>query len=266
MAIYKLGKLPARKDKRTFLMRNMVPFDAPDPPAAFDLQAKVSEWGMCLNDQLGCCTCATVAHMTLQMTTYAKLIPTRVPDDCVLRLYSAVTGYNPENPNTDQGANILDVLNYWRNRGIPAKKTLFGLFNISSTTHQILGYAAVDIKNQTEVKQALTVFGGLYIGVELPIYIQDADAWAMPAESVSADDRVPGSWGGHAINVVGYNETGVQVVTWGKTLWMSWDFWNTYVDEAYVVMTNDFFTDATSKTPTGYIMSQLAHDLRLLAS
>ena len=43
--------------------------------------------------------------------------------------------------------------------------------------------------------------------------------------SLSGDDA-PGSWGGHAVDVVGYDDAGLTVVSWGALLRASWDFWD----------------------------------------
>jgi len=58
----RLGKLPPRWDRRTLKMaRFLTPALTPPPPAVYWSKGFPS-WGMYLNDQLGDCTIAAIAH------------------------------------------------------------------------------------------------------------------------------------------------------------------------------------------------------------
>jgi hypothetical protein len=52
-----------------------------------------------------------------------------------------------------------------------------------------------------EIATAIWLFGGAYIGVELPISAQNQDVWDV----ADGPDAEPGSWGGHAVYLVGYH-------------------------------------------------------------
>ncbi|MGO8790269.1 MAG: hypothetical protein ACLQVL_23205 [Terriglobia bacterium] len=54
-----------------------------------------------------------------------------------------------------------------------------------------------------DIATAIWLFGGAYIGVELPITAQNQDVWDVPANPGPNDE--PGSWGGHAVYLVGYD-------------------------------------------------------------
>ncbi len=136
------------------------------------------------------------------------------------------------------------MLNYWRKKGIAG--------------HKILAFAALDPRNIEHVKQSVYLFGGTYIGVQLPLSAQAQDIWDVPSTGPTGDGE-PGSWGGHAVCVVAYNATGLWVVTWGKLQFMTWAFWHTYCDEAYAVFSTDML--AKGKSPAGFDLPQLQADL-----
>ncbi len=121
------------------------------------------------------------------------------------------------------------MLNYWRQKGIAG--------------HKILGFAALDPRHVEQIKQSVYLFGGTYIGVQLPLSAQDQDTWDVPPSGPIGNGE-PGSWGGHAVCVVAYNAKGLWVVTWGKLLFMTWAFWQTYCDEAYAVFSTDMLAKA----------------------
>jgi len=221
----KLGKQPARHDPRTLNLAKYLVGDfrlseaLPPPPAHCSYQEKITNgpgWPMMLNDELGDCTVACAGHMIQQWTAYAgkSFVPS---DDEILSAYEAVGGYVPGNPDTDNGAVILDVLNFWRKTGIGG--------------HKILAYVQVNPLLEDEVKTALQLFGNVYLGVQLPVSAQTTDYWA----AASGPDGQPGSWGGHAIPLVDYDKE-YYVITWGERLMMTPTFLKNYCDEAYAVL------------------------------
>src|ERR1700675_2681705 len=116
MADLKLGKLPVRHDKRTLRFPKYMSVLPPVKPAV-DWSPFVKDWKMFKNDQLGDCTIAAGGHLIELLTSSASdlVLPT---DEQIVADYSSVTGYTPSDPSTDQGANELDVLNYWKKTGI----------------------------------------------------------------------------------------------------------------------------------------------------
>jgi hypothetical protein len=247
----KLGKLPPKIDPRTlFLAKYLKTAGLPTPPPAEDFGSRVGKnWGMMLNDQIGDCTCAAAGHMLLEWTTYAGK-PFTPSDTDVLTAYSAVSGYNPQTGANDNGAVLLDVLNYWRQTGIAG--------------HKIIAYVALEPKNHNNFEDALYLFGNVYLGLALPMSAQNQQTWTVPPGG-PVGPGAPGSWGGHAVPVVGYNRRGLTVVTWGKTLAMSWTFLDTYCDEAFAVLSQDWFKGSSNLTPDNFDMATLQQDLSLLS-
>ena len=247
----KLGKMPPKLDRRTLQLAKYIKALAPPPESASYIQKiGLQGWPMMLNDMIGDCTVATSGHMMQQWTAYASQM--FVPSDKdILRAYMDVSGYIPGNPWSDQGAYILDVLNYWRRRGI--------------ANHQIDAYAQVTIGDVQELKQAVQIFGNCYIGVWLPVTAQDQwQRWYMTPHWRHDPEAAPGTWGGHAVPVVAYNPEYLWVVTWGKLMQMSWNFYRNYCDEAYAVLSHDWIS-ASGRSPSGFDFQQLADDLSAIS-
>lgn len=221
---------------------------APAPPQAH-WSVGVKPWGMALNDKIGDCVIAAQKH-TVQCWTSAAGREVDLTDNDVLHTYEAITGYNPANPSSDQGTNILDAMNYWRRVGIGG--------------HKIGAFAEVNWQNQALVQDAIYYFiGGLELGVQLPISAQRMGThWTMPSNTRGSN--APGSWGGHGIVGVDYDRYGVTVVSWGQLIKVDWRFFFTYFDEAYVALSQDFIKAATGKTYLGFDLATLQADLSQL--
>jgi hypothetical protein len=248
----KLGKHVARHDPRTLLLASYATPALPAPPAKLNLATKVKDrWGMMDNDQLGDCTCAAAGHLIMEWTANASKMVTP-PDSAIVDAYSAITGYNPKTGANDNGANELDVLNYWRQTGIAG--------------HKIQAFVALEPSNKTHIMDGIWIFGGCYIGVALPKSAQaqtsNKQPWSVPP-SGTGGDGAPGSWGGHAVPVVAYDSRGLTVVTWGALQTMTWGFWEAYCDEAYAILSPDFLQQKGGKTvaPSGFDIAQLQADL-----
>lgn len=246
----KLGKAVARHDPRTLLLAAYVTPALPTPPASCDLTAKVgASWGMMDNDQIGDCTCAAAGHLIMEWTANAGKKMVTPTDQQIVAAYSAITGYNPTTGANDNGANEIDVLNYWRQTGIAG--------------HQIAAYLALEPSNHNHIMDSVYIFEGCYIGLQLPISAQAQtqihQPWSVPPGGTTGDGK-PGSWGGHAVPVVAYDVRGVTVVTWGALQRMTWTFWETYCDEAYAILSNDSL-NGKNENAAGFNVQQLQEDL-----
>jgi len=245
----KMGKSVARHDPRTLLLASYVTPSLPTPPASFDISAKVTAWGMMDNDQIGDCTCAAAGHLIMEWTANAGKKAATPTDKQIVAAYSAITGYNPVTGANDNGANELDVLNYWRQTGIAG--------------HKIDAYMALEPSNHNHIMDSVYIFEGCYIGVQLPIsaqaQTQNHQPWSVPPGGPSGDGK-PGSWGGHAVPVVAYDARGVTVVTWGALQVMTWTFWEAYCDEAYSLLSKDYL-NGKKQAPQGFSMNELQEDL-----
>lgn len=246
----RLGKLAPRHDARTFKLEKYL-LQLPPLLSAVTWADKVTQWQMFLNDQLGDCAIAAPAHMEMLWSAYAstEFAPT---DTEVIAAYEAVSGYKPGDPSTDNGCIELDVLRYWKTVGI--------------ADHKIEAYMSIEPANINHLKAAIMLFGGAYIGLALPVtasaQIDANSAWDV-VDGDLAGDSEPGSWGGHAINLIGYNTLGFVGVTWGALQPMTTRFIQAYMDEAWAILSPQFF-NAKAKAPSGFDHAQLLADLAAL--
>jgi hypothetical protein len=247
LSFYKLGKRPVRYDPRTLQLANYLRSEAlPPTPPSIDWGAKVEVWAMFANDRVGCCTCAAAGHLIMDWTANdapKMLVPT---DQQILKTYSDITGYDPKTGANDTGAYALDVLNHWRRKGVAKRR--------------ILAYTALEPGNHGHVRDALYLFGGCYLGLALPVSAQKQKVWSVPPGGAKGEGA-PGSWGGHAVSIVGYDARGLVVVTWGAVKRMTWGFLDAYCDEAYAVLSGDW-TGRDLRAPNGVDLAALQADLR----
>lgn len=213
----KLGKLAPKIDPRTLKMATYMPHLPPPLPAIDHSNGHTKDWGMMLNNEIGDCAIAGIAH-AVQTWTLQTSTKVTESDDVVLSYYKKWAGYDGT-WQTDRGAIMLDMLNLWR------KETFNG--------HELLGYVTPDRSNFTNCKHAIQLFGGLYAGLALPNSVQGQDVW-----KVKSPDG--GLWGGHAVHIVGYDPDWLWCISWGKIIKMTWDFWLKYSDEAYCLLGKDW--------------------------
>ena len=121
-------------------------------------------------------------------------------------------------------------------------------------------YAQLDVSNMNEVDQALYLFGSVYLGIEVPQSAEDQFQNGEPWSDVGDQDIL----GGHAIVVQGKTSSGnLEVITWGAVQEMEQSFWTTYVEEAWVVLTPQWFSK-TGNTPDGINLTQMQADYKQL--
>lgn len=245
---YRLGKLPARHDVRTLsLARYVDSAKLPPPPPDIDLAAAVIDWPMYGNDRIGDCTTAAAAHMIEAWTAPTRGKAVEVTERSVLAAFDKVKQVDPA--TGEEGAVELDVLNYWRKSGIGG--------------HRIGAFARVPVWDHRLVRDAAFLFGGIYIGLELPLTAQRQPVWDW-THSLSGPAK-PGSWGGHAVDVVAYDDHTLTVVTWGRLQELTWAFWDRYVDECYAILSVDFLDEA-GEAPNGFDLAALKADLALVTA
>jgi hypothetical protein len=243
----KLGKLPARRDTRTLSLARYVDREVlPAPPASLDLARGVTEWPMYANDRLGDCTTAAAGHMIEAWTAAAAGRAVEVTRQAVVEAFDAVKVVDPV--TGEEGAVELDVLKWWRVSGIG--------------DHRIGAFAALDPSDHDLVQTAAFLFGGVYIGLQLPLRAREQAIWDWTGKLHGPD--APGSWGGHAVDVVCYEGAGLTVVTWGALQQLTWAFWDHYCDEAYCIVSGDFLSGG--RTPEGLDLEALERDLRLVTA
>jgi hypothetical protein len=243
----RLGKLPARHDVRTLSLARYIDRSVlPEPPVRLDLTTRVGDWPMYGNDRIGDCTTAAAGHMIEAWTAAAAGRRVEVSERAVIDAFDVVKVVDPV--TGEEGAVELDVLTFWRSAGIGG--------------HRIGAFARVSTGDHTLVRTAANLFGGVYIGLQLPLTAQDQQVWDWTGRLDGP--AAPGSWGGHAVDVVGYDDERLTIVTWGTLQELTWSFWDRYCDEAYAVLSPDYL--AHGRSPEGLDLAALRRDLQLVTS
>lgn len=254
---FKMGRnRPVARGPRLSL-KNYLLTRMPLPPAEYDYTAKASKVlaQMLGNDRLGDCTAASAFHIAGTMLANANA-PVTWAASQVIPFYSATGGYIPGKESTDNGANEVDVLNYWQN---------FGL--LPDGSHKIAAWMAVDAKNNDEVATAIWLFENVYCGAEMP------DAWVTPVPHVGGFTwdlaGAPNPDNGHAFPGLAYGPGGVMISTWGMTGKLTWPAIEKYAGHAdggelYTVLSADSIERASAKAPNGLDLAQLTNDMLML--
>lgn len=251
----KYGKLKPKLDKRTLRFSKYLTPALPVPPTEFAWLPQ-TEYGSMLNNNIGCCTISATGHAIQVWTKFAFDYYTP-PDSDILLGYEAVTGiegaaYNPVTLANDNGCNMLDVLNYWRNTGISG--------------HKISGYASLNVGNLAEMRASIMLFLGIYTGINVPTYLENIfeDNSIVWDVAKSGDDTT--SAGGHCIWILKYNDKQqlVWFVSWGLIFKMTYALLLELVDEWYAVDSSDFFKNG--KTPLGYDVVAMQSDLNVIVN
>jgi hypothetical protein len=241
MADVKLGKNAARHDPRTLAYAAY--------RTATEAAPAQTHWGhglpfaMLGNNSYGDCVEAGYAHQVQIWGDRAgnPFVPT---DAEALGAYTAITGFNPSDPSTDQGTDILTAVGYWRSTGLASQK--------------ITAYATLNVRNPAEIREAISWYGGAYIGLQLPVSAQDqvGKQWTV----TTGPAAVAGGWGGHCVPLCGYDQDQLWCVTWGALQSMTWEFFTTYCDEAYVLLATDWIA-ASGQAPSRLAWGRLLADL-----
>lgn len=232
-------------------LRNYLKASLPAAPATYDYTPKASNIlsDVMGNDQYGDCVFACGYHLVGVETANAGA-PYHATLQQVLKDYTAVTGFNPQDPNTDNGANIQDALNYWSTHGF-------------SNGTKLAGYLSVDATNVAEVQVCAYLFENGITGMSLP------DHWITPfpgANGFTWDQAgAPDPNNGHCVPFFGYDGKGVKISTWGLLGTLTYAGLAAYAGHAgggelWVALSPDQIAKGQEKAPNGVRWSDLILD------
>jgi hypothetical protein len=236
----KLGKRAPKIDPRTLrLAKYLSPSTLPAPAASVNWYKGVTSFGEMLNSTLGDCTCAAIGHAVQVATLNNQYIGEITPTDAlILSLYEKSCGYNPRDPNSDQGGVIVDVLNYVR-QNPPWQHNQHRRHPL-----ELYAYADPDSRDINHVKLAIQWFATVNIGLQLPVTAQaqtgNGGTWDVVGNVWNDANSQPGSWGGHSVIVSAYDDVGPTCITWGMLQKMTWKFFLAYTDESHALLFRAF--------------------------
>ncbi|HEY6240245.1 MAG TPA: hypothetical protein VIW78_05345 [Burkholderiales bacterium] len=257
---HKLGKKPATYDKRDLQFAHYRTVAALPPyPRNFGHETLIGakSWQMLGNGPdntvsknfqgAGDCVFAGGDHETMLWTLEGGK-PAKFLGKNAIADYSAVTGYNPNDPNTDDGTDVREALKYRR-------KT--GLIDASGKRHKIGAYLALEPGNLDHLYEALYLFGVVGIGINFPNTAMDQFNAGKPWSVVAGAEND----GGHYIPLVA-RRTNLECVTWGRIQQVTLRFYQTYCDEAWAILSPEMIKGG--KSPEGFDLDQLKADLNLV--
>jgi hypothetical protein len=195
------------------------------PPAQVDHLSRVTDWGLYRNDTFGICGPTAAANLRKLITAYLARAENSPTQDAVDALYALQNpGFNPATSQPggpqDQGVDLQTMCQDLLSAGLGGVKAL--------------AFASVDVHNQLEVRECLTLFGGLILGVNLEVDQQAQSDARQPW------NYVPGSaeWGGHAI-MAGAYQSGPNldwVISWAEQFALTDTFDEHQLEEAFVII------------------------------
>lgn len=249
----KFGRLPRLVDARTFKLSSYLKGTEALPiPSRYNWGRKIrkDKWGVLGNLTANLCTCSAAGHMKMVWTVNTSGL--KRPDEAaIMDAYCALTDYVPETDANDTGVEALKALKYWRKHGIAGEK--------------IMAFAELEDGNVEQLLKTIYLFGGCYVGLNLPKSAErqynTTKKWTLPRGGKKKDAE-KGSWMGHMVLVTGYHKDELRVITWGREIIMTIDFWKAYAEESYAVFSETFIKH--DKTPTGIAVEVLLHDLAKL--
>jgi hypothetical protein len=243
--IRKLGKLPAIQDSRNLKLAAYLDLPKLPPlPATDDNYAKLSRMTMANNDLYGCCVVSGAAHI-IQVWSSMAAREVILPDKTVLDTYLKLTG------GQDTGLSVLAFLNWWRKNPVAG--------------HPLGAFVEIDPTDPVDMKYGIYLFGGIYTGLCLPKSAQKQKVWDVPRGGPVGDGEA-NSWGGHLTVCGAYDKQGRYVnYTWGEKKAMTPAFTGAYCDEAYALLSLDWFKK-DHKSPDGFAWRDLVADLKVVAS
>ena len=182
-----------------------------NPPAAInysnesDTAALAQVYG---NDEIGDCVIAGDYHWLGIVTgnaTGTAFIATR---EQIIADYSAISGYVPGDPSTDNGCDEISCFRYRMTQGYANGSILYG-------------YASIDAKDQNETKAAIFLFESAKLDMDLP------DEWVQAFSTLKNGDTWdvagdPNPENSHDVVAVGYDEHGIYICTFGLILRITW--------------------------------------------
>ncbi len=248
-----LGKAPAPAavpvkkiadyvDEKTFIPQGKTTINMAAPPiiVSWQDQVKLTNWNDYQNTKIKDCVPAAAAHLIMNWTANAKgqLVNPLFSD--VLKAYIKFSNFNPTTGENNVNIQIIDLLRYWRD-------------TTGSGLDQILSYIPLRRGDFDELKQAVFLFGGAIVGLQLPVSAQNQNPWVPPTGTVD-------KWGGHAVAVVGYDDHFITCISWGVKQKMNWDFYKAYNDESYAPLSQIDWINDRGLNPKGINLDTLKND------
>lgn len=254
--VYHLGRMHS-PPRRKLHLSDYATATLPPPPATVDYSAQAGTAVMqdiFLNDNEGDCVIADHARFIGIVAGMGGGSPFVYTNAQVNADYSAIGGYVPGDPSTDQGCDPETALAYYQSHGY-------------ADGSKLACWYAIDATNELLVKQAIWLGGSIAVALNLP------DAWVnnIPTGDGFTWDVAggPDPNNGHEVNALGYTAQGMIIDTWGMKGIMTWAATAMYCTvkaggNLYGRMDADMVNKATQLAPNGFAWSALLSDAQAM--
>ena len=243
---YKLGLKPVETQPRV----KLCDYYTSDLPTVDSLpqqfgHANAIKPQMFMNDQLGDCAIAGSIE-EVRLANALRGVTVNFTDETAVQNYSAITGYNPADPSSDQGTDVHQLFDY--------RKTT-GIVDADGNYHKVVAYAGLTPGDFDELLVALSLFDMVGIGIEVPDYCEAQFESRQPWHLLHGPHRIEG---GHYISVCGATDRNTaQLYTWGAVGGITRPFYAKFNTVAVVALTEELFADGSA----GVDFARLAKDL-----
>jgi hypothetical protein len=249
---FKLGCRPTRLIVKLKLKDFVDLSKLPTPPKKFGHENLIDpNVGPLGNDQYGCCVFAGAANEELMWCAEGETCTARFDPQVVLAAYAAVTGFNPDDPSTDQGTDPVAAAK-WRQQT--------GFTDADGNVHKIEAYLEIDQDDIAMIRIATWLFGAVGCGIQFPgsamLQFQKGKPWTVVKGSAIE--------GGHYIPIVGDDGTDLLCRTWGQNQRVAKSFLKKECMTALVYLTPEAINRQTQRSPEGFAYEELKQELKRL--
>lgn len=179
----------------------------PLPAGDFGHTEQVTKpWDIYLNDQLGDCVVASKEHVTrLWVAEGTGADTVTFSDTTTVDNYTLLGNYNPNDPNSDQGCDMLTAAHLWLTQGIA---------DDTGTRHKPGIALQLQAGNWEQLLYATYLFDGVELGILVTPNMQKAfeaeQTWDTP------DFNLNDVEGGHCVPVVARKDGLLELITWAE--------------------------------------------------
>lgn len=247
----KLGRRVPVAQGPQFRLENYLGATLPSPPATLDYTQGVSTSAALANidgnDTVGDCVIAWLLHQLAVWTGNAGGVAFNATRTQAIAMYSAITGYNPSDPSTDQGTDPAVAMNWIIANGYPNGDKPLGWVRVTPAL----------------LRQAIWLFEGNGFGIGLPdAYVQNmpsSNGFVWDAAGVSNPNN------GHMFLGAGYDASRILIDTWGLLGWFTDAAVAAYATavsggEIDILLSADMIAAAAAKAPSGFDWQALVAD------
>lgn len=191
------------------------------------------------NDVVGDCVAACMGHI-INHLSYLAGGPILVDRAQALAFYQTITRWNGKvGDPSDLGSYIQDAMTLLVEDGLAGFKinAFAELKLLYNYTGAAFGFVTIDNTDRAMLKQCAYDFGGVILGLQLPLSALTKFHAGQPW-TLNKRDALDG---GHCIVIVGWDETWAYCYTYGQCIKVAWDFIEFYVYESYVIATDRIF-------------------------